>query len=140
MEIVIDCVAGLDVHKKTVMVCIRKAALKGRAKQQVKQFGTTTRQIQSMAEWLAEQGVTHVAMESTGVYWKPIWNLLEGCFEPLLCNAQHIKQVAGRKTDVKDCEWIAQLLQHGLLRPSFVPSRPVRELRELTRHRAQARG
>lgn len=133
MEIIFSCCAGLDVHKKTIMVCVRRAGFRT----QVRQFGTTTTQIQAMAQWLTEQGVTHVAMESTGVYWKPIWNLLEGHFELLLCNAQHIKKVAGRKTDVKDCEWIAQLLQHGLLRPSFVPSRPIRELRELTRHRAQ---
>ena len=133
MEIIFSCCAGLDVHKRTIMVCVRRAGFRT----QVRQFGTTTTQIQAMAKWLTEQGVTHVAMESTGVYWKPIWNLLEGHFELLLCNAQHIKKVAGRKTDVKDCEWIAQLLQFGLLRASFVPSRPIRELRELTRHRAQ---
>jgi transposase len=93
-----------------------------------------------MSDWLAEGGVTIVAMESTGVFWKPIWNILEGRFEILLVNAKHIKQVPGRKTDVKDCQWIAQLLQHGLLRGSFVPSKPVRELRDLTRHRAKLVG
>jgi transposase len=91
----------------------------------------------ALADWLASEGVTHVAMESTGVYWKPVFHLLEGRFEVLLVNAQHIKQVPGRKTDVKDCEWIAQLLQHGLLRASFVPPAPIRELRDLTRQRTQ---
>jgi transposase len=91
----------------------------------------------ALADWLSEQGVTHLAMESTGVYWKPIWNILEGQFEMLLVNAQHIKKVPGRKTDVKDAEWIAQLLQHGLLPRSFVPPTPQRELRELTRQRRQ---
>jgi transposase len=96
-----------------------------------------TAQLLELADWLAEQGVTHLAMESTGVYWKPIWNLLEGQFQILLVNAQHIKQVPGRKTDVKDAEWIAQLLQHGLLKASFVPCTPQRELRELARQRRQ---
>jgi transposase len=96
-----------------------------------------TSELLELGDWLAEQAVTHVAMESTGVYWKPIWNLLEESFEILLVNAQHIKQVPGRKTDVKDAEWIAQLLQHGLVRGSFVPSTPQRELRELTRQRRQ---
>ena len=96
-----------------------------------------TADLLALADWLADEGVTHVAMESTGVYWKPVWHLLEGRFELLLVNAQHIKQVPGRKTDVKDAEWIAQLLQHGLLSPSFVPPPPIRELRDLTRQRAQ---
>jgi transposase len=96
-----------------------------------------TGQVLELGAWLAEQGVTQVAMESTGVYWKAIWNLLEGQFQVLLVNAQHIKQVPGRKTDVKDAEWIAQLLQHGLLRGSFVPATPQRNLRELTRQRRQ---
>jgi transposase len=91
----------------------------------------------ALGDWLAENKVTHVAMESTGVFWKPVYNLLEGRFKILLVNAHHIKQVPGRKTDVKDCEWIAQLLQHGLLRPSFIPPKPVRELRDLARHRVQ---
>jgi len=129
--------AGLDVHKETVVACVRRLDAKGRVRQQTRTFGTMTSQLLELADWLAEQAVTHVAMESTGVYWKPIWNLLEGQFEILLVNAQHIKQVPGRKTDVKDAEWIAQLLQHGLLRGSFVPSTPQRELRELTRQRRQ---
>ena len=96
-----------------------------------------TADLLALADWLAAEGVDHVAMESTGVYWKPVFNLLEGRFEVMLVNAQHIKQVPGRKTDVKDAEWIAQLLQHGLLRPSFIPPPPIRELRDLTRQRAE---
>jgi transposase len=127
----------LDVHKETVVVCVRRQGNTGPAQPQTRTFGTMTVQILALADWLAEQGVSHVAMESTGVYWKPIWNLLEGQFELLLVNALHIKQVPGRKTDIKDAEWIAQLLQHGLLRNSFVPDTPQRELRELTRQRRQ---
>jgi transposase len=127
----------LDVHKGTVVACVRRLDAKGKVRQQTRTFGTMTSQLLELADWLAEQAVTHVAMESTGVYWKPIWNLLEGQFEILLVNAQHIKQVPGRKTDVKDAEWIAQLLQHGLLRGSFVPGTPQRQLRELTRQRRQ---
>src|SRR5438552_14323312 len=102
---------------------------------QILTFGTMTDDLLELADWLAAEGVTHVAMESTGVYWKAPFNLLEGQFEVLLANAQHIKTVPGRKTDVKDAEWIADLLRHGLLRASFVPHRPQRELRELTRYR-----
>jgi len=137
MEILYPVCAGLDVHKETVVVCLRRHTGTAPAQQQTRTFGTMTRALLDLADWLAEQGVTHVAMESTGVYWKPIWNLLEGQFELLLVNALHIKQVPGRKTDVKDAEWIAQLLQHGLLRNSFVPGAPQRELRELTRQRRQ---
>src|SRR5262245_18029201 len=140
MDIVFPCCAGLDVHKDTIVVCVRRVrpGAKRKAESQVRTFGTMTEQILALADWLAEQGVTHVAMESTGVYWKPVWNLLEsGPYEMLLVNAQHIKQVPGRKTDVKDCEWIAQLLQCGLLRGSFVPPPPQRDLRELTRQRRQ---
>src|SRR6185369_2818863 len=100
-------------------------------------FATMTADLLALSDWLAEAGVTHVAMESTGVFWKPVFNLLEDRFEVLLVNPRHIKQVPGRKTDVKDCQWIAQLLQHGLLRGSFVPPKPVRELRDLTRQRSQ---
>ena len=137
MEIVYTSCAGLDVHKATVVACVRRQRGPGKAQQQTRTFGTTTGALLEMADWLSEQGVTHLAMESTGVYWKPIWNLLEGLFEMLLVNAQHIKQVPGRKTDVKDAEWIAQLLQHGLLHGSFVPQTPQRQLRELTRQRRQ---
>jgi len=137
VEIIHTSCAGLDVHKATVVACVRQQRGAGKARQQTRTFGTTTAALLELADWLAEEGVTHVAMESTGVYWKPIWNLLEGLFEMLLVNAQHIKQVPGRKTDVKDAEWIAQLLQHGLLRSSFVPDTPQRQLRELTRQRRQ---
>jgi transposase len=127
----------LDIHKDTVVVCLRRHSGQGPTHQETRTFKTTTHQLLEMADWLSQQGATHLAMESTGVYWKPIWNVLEGQFEMLLVNAQHIKQVPGRKTDVKDAEWIAQLLQHGLLRRSFVPAQPQRELRELTRQRRQ---
>ena len=137
MDLLYASCAGLDVHKETVVACVRRLDAKGKVQQQTRTFGTMTSQLLELADWLAEQAVTHVAMESTGVYWKPIWNLLEGQFEILLVNAQHIKQVPGRKTDVKDAEWIAQLLQHGLLRGSFVPSTPQQQLRELTRQRRQ---
>lgn len=122
--------AGLDVHKKTVATCV--ITPEG---QEVRTFGTMTKDLLALSDWLAQHRVTHVAMESTGVYWKPVWNVLEGGFELVLANAQHIKAVPGRKTDVRDCEWIADLLRHGLLRPSFVPDRPQRELRDLTRYR-----
>jgi transposase len=137
VEIIHTSCAGLDVHKSTVVACVRRQRGPRRAEQRTRSFGTTTAALLELADWLAEEGVTHVAMESTGVYWKPVWNLLEGLFEMLLVNAQHIKQVPGRKTDVKDAEWIAQLLQHGLLRSSFVPDTPQRQLRELTRQRRQ---
>jgi transposase len=133
MEVVHEVCCGLDVHKKSVTACVLWAS--GRRKQ-IREFGTFTRDLLELADWLRACGVTHVAMESTGVYWKPVWNLLEGQFEVLLVNAQHIKAVPGRKTDQKDSEWIADLLQHGLLRASFVPPTPTRELRDLTRYRA----
>jgi transposase len=129
--------AGLDVHRSSVTVCRRVIDDHGEFHEEVRTFKTMTTALLDMADWLASAGVTIIAMESTGVYWKPIWNLLEGRFEIVLVNAKHIKHVPGRKTDVKDCQWIAQLLQHGLLRSSFVPPAPVRELRDLTRHRTR---
>jgi transposase len=137
MDIVVRCCAGLDVHKQTVVACVRCLQGNGKVRKEVRTFGTMTANLLALGDWLAEQGVTDVAMESTGVYWKPIWNILETRFQILLVNARHIKQVPGRKTDVKDSEWIAELLQHGLLRGSFVPPAPQRELRELTRQRTQ---
>jgi transposase len=137
MDILYGCCAGLDVHQKTVVACVRRLTPSGEVDQQVLSFGTTTDELLALSDWLASSSVTHVAMESTGVYWKPVFNLLEDPFQTILVNAQHIKQVPGRKTDVTDCQWIAQLLQHGLLRASFVPPRPVRELRDLTRQRTQ---
>src|SRR5947208_11391755 len=113
------------------------AGADGPLHQQTRHWGTMTRDLLAMADWMAAQGVTHVAMESTGVYWKPIYNILESRFTVLLVNARHLKQVPGHKSDVRDCQWIAQLLQHGLLKGSFIPPRAQRELRDLTRHRAQ---
>jgi transposase len=135
MDVVNERCCGLDVHKQTVVACV---ILPGNGRQphkEVRTFGTMTAELLELVDWLSVCQVTHVAMESTGVYWKGIWNLLEGQVELLLVNAHHVKQVPGRKTDVKDCEWLADLLRHGLLRPSFVPDRPQRELRELTRYR-----
>jgi transposase len=127
---------GLDVHQQTVVACVLLSEPTGGPPQRtVRTFGTMTDELLALADWLAAEGITHVAMEATGSYWKPIWNLLESSFALLLANAQHIKAVPGRKTDVKDAEWIADLLRHGLLRPSFVPDRAQRELRELTRYR-----
>ncbi len=130
MEVVYERCCGLDIHKRMVVACVLTPGRK-----EVRTFGTMTGDLLRMSDWLSESGVTHVAMESTGVYWKPVWNLLEGSFELLLVNAAHIKAVPGRKTDVKDAEWIADLLRHGLLRGSFVPDRERRELRELVRYR-----
>jgi len=137
METVFARVAGLDVHKNSVSGCVRCAEGGGRARKEARTFGTMTRDLLKLRDWLAEHKVTHVAMESTGVYWKPIYNILEGEFEVLLVNARHVKNVPGRKTDVKDCEWLAQLLQCGLLKGSFIPARNQREWRDLTRTRAQ---
>ena len=137
MDTIVPHCAGLDVHKDSVYACVRHLPPGGTLRQDVRSFGTTTRDLLALSDWLVAEGVTHVAMESTGVYWKPIWNVLEDRFEVMVVNAHHLKQVPGRKTDVKDSQWIAQLLQHGLLRPSFVPERPLREMRDLTRQRAQ---
>jgi len=137
METLYRRCAGIDVHKGNVVVCVRRADRPGKPFEEVRTFSTMTRDLLALSDWLAEHGVTHVAMESTGVYWKPVFNLLGGRFEVILVNAEHIKQVPGRKTDVKDCAWIAQLLQHGLLKASFVPPEPIRGLRDLTRQRTQ---
>lgn len=131
METLYECCCGLDVHAQTIVACVIR---KGR--KEVRTFGAMTAQLLQLCDWLQEVGCTHVAMESTGVYWKPVFNILEGVLEVILVNAQHIKAVPGRKTDVKDCEWIADLLRHGLLRASFIPPLPIRELRELVRYRA----
>ena len=129
--------AGIDVHKGNVVVCVRCCDRPGKVFEEVRTFSTMTADLLALADWLAEHGVTHVAMESTGVYWKPVFNILEGHVSVILVNAEHIKKVPGRKTDVKDCQWIAPLLQHGLLKASFVPPQPIRELRDLTRQRTQ---
>ncbi len=137
MEILYTNCAGLDVHKKTVKVCLLTQPSNGQPHKEFRTYFTTTEELLKLGDWLKEQGCTHVAFEATGVYWKPVFNLLEGSFEMLVVNAQHIKAVPGRKTDVKDAEWIADLLQHGLLKASFIPSVPQRELRDLTRYRVR---
>ena len=139
MRVVYTRCCGLDVHKKSISACLLTPDDQGGMQQQVRRFGTMTRDLLELSDWLACNQVTHVAMESTGVYWKPVWNILEATFTILLVNAQHVKAVPGRKTDTKDCEWLADLLQHGLLRGSFVPPSPIRQLRDLTRTRASLR-
>lgn len=135
MQTLVERGCGLDVHQATVVACLLIVLKNGQVRKRVRTFGTTTRELMGLREWLLSGGCTHVAMESTGVYWKPIYAILEGVFEIVVANAQHVKKVPGRKTDVKDAEWIADLLCHGLLRPSFVPPPPIRELRDLTRYR-----
>ena len=135
MNLMYERCAGLDVHKRNVLVCASTPDAQGQRHKERRTFSTMTPELLRMRNFLKDLGVTHVAMESTGVFWKPIFNILEGHMEVLVVNAQHLKAVPGRKTDVKDAEWIADLLQHGLLRPSFVPPAPQRELRELTRYR-----
>ena len=135
MQVLYPRCCGIDIHKASITACVLVAEGKSKERYRLR-CGTMTRDLLALADWLMGFGVTHVAMESTGVYWKPIWNVLEGRFELLLVNAQHFKAVPGRKTDVKDCEWLAELLQHGLVRSSFVPPTLVRDLRDLNRNRA----
>ncbi len=137
MEPIYTSCCGLDVHKKSIQACVRRVGRGGKIQQELRPFGTMTQDIMALADWLSQEEVTHVAMESTGVYWKPIYNILEGRFNILLVNARHVKNVPGRKTDVKDCQWIARLLQSGLLKGSFIPDRAQREFRDLTRHRSK---
>jgi len=136
MEVLYPRCAGLDVHQQTVVACARIAS-GSMVQQDVRTFGTTTAELLALADWLTAHGCTHVAMESTGVYWKPVWHVLDGQFELILANALHIRSVPGRKTDVNDAMWIADLLAHGLIRSSFVPPTPIHELRDLTRTRKQ---
>ncbi len=137
MDIIYSNVAGLDLHLRKIVASVRRIQPNGRTAEEVRTFGTMTRDILELTEWMTTNGVTHVAMEATGVLWKPVWNILEGRFTLLLVNPRDLKKVPGRKSDVQDCQWIAQLLQCGLLRGSFVPSRQQRELRDLTRQRTQ---
>jgi transposase len=139
MHMVYPRCCGVDVHKKSITACVLIHEAAGHDQQEIRRFGTMPRDLLELADWLHRYHATHVAMESTGVYWKPVWNILEGQFEVVLVNAQHIKAVPGRKTDIKDCQWIADLLQHGLLRGSFVPPPPIRRLRDLTRLRMSLR-
>jgi transposase len=135
MQTLVERGCGLDVHQATVVACLLQVTRDGRVQKQMRTFGSTTRELVCLCEWLRSEGCTHVAMESTGVYWKPVYAILEGAFEIVVANAQQVKKVPGRKTDVKDAEWIADLLCHGLLRSSFVPPKSIRELRDLTRYR-----
>lgn len=135
MQVVHERCCGLDVHKKVVVACLLTPGERGLATREVRTFSTMTGELLALADWLTSAGCTYIAMESTGSYWKPVYNILEGAFSVLVVNAQHMKAVPGRKTDVKDAEWIADLLRHGLLRASFIPDRAGRDLRELTRYR-----
>lgn len=137
LEVMFPHCAGLDVHKKSVTASVLTPAKKGKACEEVKTFGTTTKALEELKEWLRGLQVTHVAMESTGVYWKPVYNILRESAEVWVVNAQHIKQVPGRKTDVKDAQWIATLMRMGLLRNSFIPDEEQRDLRDLTRYRTR---
>lgn len=136
MDLLYERCAGLDIHPRSISACVRIVS-QGRTTHDVRTFGTSTRELRAMADWLAESGCTHVAMESTGVYWKPVWHVLEGRFELVLANAMLVRNIPGRKSDVKDAQWISDLLAHGLLRGSFVPPERVQELRDLTRTRKQ---
>ena len=127
---------GLNVHKASLTACVRLQGDRGKLEKYVRRFSTMTADLRALAAWLIELRVTHVAMESTGVYWKPVWNILEGNFTLILANAQHVKNVPSRKTDQKDAEWLAELLQHGLLPSSFVPPWLIRDVRDLMRVRA----
>ena len=135
MERIIERCAGLDVHKASVTACVRVPGEAGERHQESRTFRTTTAGLLTLRDWLASFAVAVVGMESTGMYWRPVWHVLEDDFECWLLNAQHLRNVPGRKTDVKDAEWICQLVEHGLVRPSFVPPRELRELRDLTRYR-----
>jgi transposase len=135
MQVMHERCCGLDVHKKTVVACVLVTSSDGRVERAIRTFGTMTRDLLTLSDWLDQFGVTHVVLESTGVYWRPVFNVLEDGRVIVLVNPQHLKTVPGRKTDVKDSEWLADLLRHGLLKPSFIPPAPVRELRELTRYR-----
>jgi transposase len=136
MQVVHEKCAGLDVHKKTVVACVITPKDKGGWEKEIRTFSTMTKDLLNLSDWLTSKGCTHVAMESTGEYWRPVFNILEGNLEVILVNARHIKAVPGRKTDIKDAQWIAELLQHGLLRASFIPPVEQRDLRDLTRHRS----
>lgn len=140
MDAILERCAGLDVHQKTVVACVLYGPLDQKPKKEVKTFSTNTKGLLELDDWLCQYGCTHVAMESTGVYWKPIWNILEGDFILLLANARNIKNVPGRKTDVNDATWICQLLRSGLISPSFVPPEDFRNMRDLTRYRRKLVG
>jgi transposase len=135
MDVIVACCAGLDVHQASVVACINSPGRGGRSHKEIRTFGTMREDLTALRDWLANAGCELVAMESTGVYWKPVHEALEGHFDLMVANARHIKNVPGRKTDVKDCEWIADLARHGLISRGFVPPRAIRDLRELVRYR-----
>jgi len=135
MEVMVERGCGLDVHEATVVACLLTGAPGSKPRKEIRTFSTMTASLRELRDWLREAGCTHVAMESTGVYWWPVYLVLAGYFEIVVGNAHHMKNVPGRKTDVKDSEWNGQLLRHGLVRPSFVPAKPLRELRDLLRYR-----
>ena len=135
MDILLSHCAGMDVHQKEIVVCALTGSSDDVIQKEVKTFSTLTKSLFDLLKWLEEKEITHIAMESTGIYWKPVYNILEGYFDITVANAQRIKNVPGRKTDVSDAEWIAKLLRHGLIEKSFVPSQDLRELRDLTRLR-----
>ena len=135
MQVLYTRCAGLDVHKDTIVACVR--CVSPPMHQEVRSFGATTTELLALADWLGEHDCSHVAMEATGVYWKPVWHVLESEFELVLANAAHIRNVPGRKSDVNDAMWIADLLAHGLIRSSFVPPQAIQQLRDLTRTRKQ---
>lgn len=136
MEVLYQRCAGLDVHKDEIVACVRVLS-EGGVERQLRSFATTTTGLLALSQWLSELGITHVAMEATGVYWKPAWNVLGADFELVLANASHVRNVPGRKSDTNDATWIAELLAHGLIRASFVPAEPIQEMRDLTRTRKQ---
>jgi len=135
MQVVYPSCCGLDIHKKFVVACFMSTGADGSVQHEIRTFTTMTQELLTLVDWLQTVGCTHIAMESTSFYWRPVFNLLEGLFEVLVVNAYHMKAVPGRKTDVKDAQWIAELLRHGLLRASFIPSKTQRHLRDLTRYR-----
>lgn len=138
MQILYPLCAGLDVHKDSLTACVRRQMANGEADTQVRTFRTTTEQLLDLSEWLSTEGCTHIALESTGVYWKPVWHILsDGEFELILANAAHVKNVPGRKTDTNDALWLSDLMAHGLIRPSFVPDQPTQQMRDLLRTRKQ---
>src|SRR5260370_30389833 len=134
MEILYERCAGLDVHKDSVVACVRVGSGSS-TRREHRRFGTTTTALMELSDWLASHGCTHVVMEATGIYWRPVWHVLDGAFELVLANARHVRNVPGRKTDMNDATWLADLLAHGLVQGSFVPHAPVQELRDLARTR-----
>ncbi len=135
MEAIVERCCGIDVHKKNIVVCLAVGKPHEKPKTTIRTFTTMTRDLLACRDWLVSEGCTHAVVESSGVYWKPVFNILEDSMEVILANARDVKNVPGRKTDVKDCEWLAQLLRHGLVKGSFIPPKPIRELRDLTRYR-----